>query len=345
MITRAAVLYKTKGPLRIEELEVPDLQKGQVLVKVRYSGVCHSQLNEIDGLKGKDVFLPHTLGHEGSGVVEQVGAGVTKVTRWDNVVLSWIKGKGLDARQSLYRKANGSIVNSGPISTFLTKAVVSENRLIKIPNNIDLKEAALLGCAITTGGGMIIHSAKLRARDSLAIFGVGGIGLSALAVAKTKGASVIIAVDISGKKLARAKKFGATHFINARQEDPLKKILRITKGRGVDYAIDAAGKAETMECAFKAVRNNGGLCIVAGNLAAGQTISIDPFELIRGKRIIGSWGGEARPDADIPFYIRLIKSGKLNVSSMITHKFKLHEINSAFSLLRKGDCSRIVVEL
>lgn len=164
MKTQAAVLTKLKAPLAIWELEIPELKSGQVLVKVAYSGLCHSQLNEIKGLKGEDRFIPHTLGHEGSGTVELIGPDVTKVKQGDRVVLSWIKGKGADVSSCRY-----GVVNSGAISTFMTHAVISENRIIPIPDAMPLKEAALLGCAVPTGAGVVKNEMELQEGESFAV--------------------------------------------------------------------------------------------------------------------------------------------------------------------------------
>ncbi|MFH1856431.1 MAG: zinc-binding dehydrogenase [Candidatus Omnitrophota bacterium] len=345
MKTKVAVLCQVNEPLRIEELTLPELKPGQVLVKIAYSGICHSQLNEINGLKGEDKFLPHTLGHEGSGVVEAVGAGVKKVKKGDRVVLTWIKSSGCDVPSVRYGRRDGSFVNSGAISTFLTKAVISENRVVKISDEMPLKEAALLGCAVPTGAGIVMNTLKVCSGDSIAVFGIGGIGLSALLAAKFAGASIIIAVDISDNKLEQSLKFGSTHTINAKDKSAVSEIMEITSGIGVDYAIEAAGKKESMENAFQSVRDNGGLCIVAGNLPQGERISINPFDLIKGKRIVGTWGGETHPDMDIPEYVKLYLSGKFDFGKMITHIVKLENVNEAFDLLKSDKTGRVLIEL
>ena len=346
MKTKAAVLYETNEPLQIEELTIPDLQSGQVLVKIAYSGICRSQLNEIQGLKGQDNYLPHTLGHEGSGIVEAIGPGVSKVKPGDHVVLTWIKGRGTDAPSTLYKNADGSIINSGAISTFMAKAIISENRLVKIPPKMPLREAVLLGCAIPTGAGIVLNTLKVQSGNSVAIFGVGGIGLSAVSAAGLVNAVPIIAVDVFDYKLEFSRDIGATHLINADQEDPLATILQITGGRGVDFAIEAAGQRETMVSAFYAVRDNGGLCVLAGNLSQGEMISLDPFDLIKGKRIIGTWGGETDPDRDIPKYIRLYQAGRLKLDELITDTFTLDEINKAIDMMSKGKIAgRCLIEM
>ena len=356
MKTIAAVLTKINEPLEIEELTIPALKKGQVLVEVAYSGICHSQLNEIHGLKGEDKFLPHTLGHEGSGIVLETGPDVNKVKSGDHVVLTWIKGSGHDVPSAQYNRQDGAIVNSGAISTFITHAIISENRLIPITKEMPLKEAALLGCAIPTGSGIVKNTANLQPGESVAVLGCGGIGLSAILMANSinksdtskKGkakSTTIIAIDIMDAKLSLAIALGATHAINARQADSFKSVMDITGGKGVDYAIEAAGKRETMETAFRCVQDKGGLCILAGNLPQGTTISIDPFDLIKGKKIVGTWGGETQPDVDIPLYATLFLSEKINLRPLITLSHSLTNINEAIKLMEAGQTGRCLIEM
>lgn len=340
---KAAVLYELNRPLVIEELIVPELREGQVLVKIAASGVCHSQLNEIKGKKGPDKYLPHTLGHEGSGVVEAVAPGVKKVKPGDHVILSWIKGSGVNAAPPEY--SNGSRkINSGQLSTFNEYTVTAENRVTPIKKEMPLDKAALLGCAVATGMGAVINNAGIREGQTIAVFGVGGIGQSAVHAAAMSKASMIIAVDINETKLETARELGATHVINAVKADALETIKKITEGKGVDFAIESAGLKETMEAAFRCVRENGGKAILVGNLSHGQQISIDPFSLICGKRIVGSWGGETDPDRDFPHYADLYLAGKLKLDEMLTHRFKLEAINAAFAALEKGEAGRAIIE-
>ena len=342
MKTQAAVLFEINQPLRIVDLEIPKLKRGQVLVDIAYSGICHSQLNEIKGLKGEDKYLPHTLGHEGSGIVLEVGQDVAKVCLGDHVVLTWIKGDGSNIPSSVYQSTEGSI-NSGAISVFLQKAVISENRLIPISKNMPLKEAALLGCAIPTGAGIVLNNAKIKAGQSVAVFGVGGIGLSAVMAAVAINAKTIISIDVVDHKLQLAKQLGATHLINSSNDDPLKKIMDITCEEGVDFSIEAAGKKDTMEKAFQSVRNGGGKCIIAGNLPNEEKISLDPMDLIKGKNIVGTWGGEANPDKNIPKYVQWYQSGKMKLDKMITHEYKLKDINRVFDDLENGKVGRAII--
>lgn len=345
MKTRAAVLTEINNLLQIEELSIPQLKGGQVLVKVAYSGVCHTQLNEVRGLKGEDKFLPHTLGHEGVGRVEAVGSDVKKVKEGDLVVLTWIKGNGLDVHSTGYMRKDGSTVNSGAISTFMDFAVISENRVVPVPKETPMRELPLLGCAIPTGAGIARNTANVRPDSSVAVFGVGGIGLSAIIGSRLMKARIIIAVDVFDQKLELARQLGATHTINGEKQDILPSIMEITGQTGVDYAIEASGKANIMETAFQAVRNSGGLCVIAGNLPLGEKIMVDPFDLIKGKKIVGTWGGETQPDKDISMYADLVRSGELNLAPLITKIYRLSEINQALTDLADGKLGRGLVEM
>ena len=342
--TEAAVLVELNQPLRLMKLTLPELKAGQVLVDVAYSGVCRTQLLEARGQRGPDRFLPHALGHEGAGTVVETGLGVTKVKRGDRVVLSWIKGSGAEVPATLYQSAHGK-VNSGSIATFMRRTVTCENRLTMIPKAVPLRDGTLLGCAVPTGIGMVLNTASVRPGSSVAIFGAGGIGLSAVLAAALSNATKIIVVDQFDHKLARARELGATHGINASVDDPVSKIFEITAGEGVDYAIEAVGRPETMESAFRAVRYNGGLCILAGNLPHGGRITIDPYDLIKGKRLVGTWGGESQPDRDIPRYVDLIVSGKLNLGSLITHEYALDGVNRALDDLEAGRVGRALINM
>ena len=344
MKAKAAVLYEQNKPVLIEEITIPEPMDGQVLVKIIASGICRTQINEIKGEKGPDKFLPHTLGHEGAGIVQRVGGKVKKVKAGDHVVLTWIKGVGLDISSSKYENNKGVAINSGAISTFMEYAIISENRLVVIPDGMPFNEAALLGCAIPTGAGIIKNSINLNKEKSISIFGIGGIGASALLYASSIGCSKIIAVDVNEKKLKFAMDIGATQTINSKTENVISRIKEITDNNGTDYAVECSGKKEAMEAAFASI-NNKGTAVIAGNLKYGEKISINPFDLILGKKIIGTWGGETKPDTDIPLYAKMFLSGRLKLSKLITHKFNLEEINEAINLIEKGEVVRAIIEL
>jgi len=342
--TEAAVLFSTTEPLRLITLELPPLAPGQVLVDVAYSGVCHTQLGEARGRRGPDRFLPHAMGHEAAGAVAEVGAGVTKVQPGDPVVVSWIRGSGAYVPSTVYPSSDGPI-NSGAVTTFMRRTITCESQVTRIDAAMPLRAAALLGCAVPTGAGAVLNNAGAKPGDSVAVIGVGGVGLCAVLGARLVHANPIIAVDIVELKLNQARAAGATHVINAREQDPLQAIRDITGGRGVDYAIEASGRVEAMEMALAAVRNGGGLCVLAGNPPFGQKMSVDPFDLIRGKRIIGSWGGGAQPDRDIPMYAQLHLTGELHLEALDTQEFALGGVNDALEALEQGRLGRALLNM
>lgn len=341
MKTLAAVLVETGKPLVLAELEVPPLQSGQVLVEVAFSGVCHTQILECRGYRGEDPYLPHCLGHEGSGIVCEVGPGVTKVKPGDRVILSWIKGSGADVPGSVYKWDSRS-VNAGAITTFSRHSVIGENRLTVIPQHIRLRDAALLGCAVPTGVGAVLNTAQARAGQSIAIFGTGGVGLCAVMGAALAGCTPIIAVDIREDKLGVAKKLGATHCILARERDPVEEVRRICPG-GVDVAIEVTGRPEVMLQALRSVRNQGGAAVVIGNARSGERVDLDPSQLNLGKRLLGTWGGDNWPDRDFPRYWKLVDAGKLNLEPMLSEAYRLSEINRALDDLQAGRTVRPLI--
>jgi len=344
-ITRAAVLVETGQPLQIMDLHLPALKPGQVLVEMDYAGVCHTQLHEVRGKRGPDRFLPHVLGHEGAGTVLAIGEGVTKVRAGERVVLTWIKGGGADVPSTTYEGDIGT-VNSGAISTFMTHTVTCENRLVpNVETLLPQREAALLGCAVPTGAGTIVNTADVSKGSSVAVFGVGGIGMSAVLAAAMREAETIIAVDVVEDKLVAAKAAGATHVINALRENPVERIKSITDGKGVDTAVEAAGKPDTMEAAYTSVAYGGGLCILAGNVAFGEKMCLDPYDLIKGRRIVGTWGGETVPDKDLPAYAKMYVKGTLPFGQLVSHEWPLEDINLAFDELEAGRVSRALIRL
>ncbi len=324
---KAAVLEKLGSPLSVRrEIKVPPLMRGQVLVELAYSGVCHSQLMEARGKRGKDPYLPHLLGHEGTGRVVDVGDDVTKVAPGDWVILGWIKGSGINAAGATYHHHDGDI-NAGAVTTFNDRAIISENRIVKLPPGIPLDVGVLFGCAIPTGAGIVTNTLKPHAGSTVAIFGLGGIGLSALMALQLFSCKKIIAIDISDSKLALAREFGAHLAINVSDVDLLEKIKAYSQG-GVDYSIEAAGRTSTIELAFAAL-NSGGTCVFASHPPFGERISLDPFELISGKKIFGTWGGACDPDRDTLRFAELYLAGKLPLQKLLTKQYTLDEINLA----------------
>ncbi len=343
MKTTAAILVETGKPLELADIEIPQLKPSQALVEIACSGVCHTQVLEVRGRRGVDKFLPHCLGHEGSGFVREVGPGVAKVKPGDRVILSWIKGSGTDVPGSIYRW-EGRDVNAGAITTFQNLAVISENRLTVLPKEMALHQAALVGCAVPTGAGVVFNSAQPRPGQSIAIFGVGGIGACAVAAAALSGCTPVIAVDMREDKLALARRLGALEVVNASATDSVEAILRICPG-GVDFAIEATGRPAVMRQALACVRAQGGSAVVIGNAPFGDKLEIDPRELNQGKRLLGTWGGDNVPDRDYPRYCKLITAGKLNVEPLLSRTYRLEEINQALGDLECGEAARPIVQM
>ncbi len=343
MKTVAAVLVETGKPLILAELEIPALRSGQVLVEVACSGVCHTQVLECRGYRGEDRYLPHCLGHEGSGSVCDTGLEVKKVKAGDRVVLSWIKGSGADVTGTAYQWG-GRTVNAGGITTFSHHAIISENRLTVIPDDLPIRQAALLGCAIPTGVGAVFNTARPKPGQSMAIFGIGGIGTCAVAGAAIAGCTPIIALDIQQDKLALAKQMGATHCVHVAGVDPVTEVQRICPG-GVDFAIEASGRPDVMLQALYSVRSQGGVTVVIGNARHGERVALDPQQLNMGKRLLGTWGGDNWPDRDYPRYCKLLSAGKLNLQPMLTKIYRLSHINDAINDLEAGKVIRPLIDM
>ncbi len=343
MKTLAAVLYEQHKPLVIEELTIPALKESQVLARILYSGVCQTQLNEIKGTKGIDKYLPHTLGHEASGIVEDVGKSVVKVKPGDYIVLSWIKGLGVETPSSQYATDSGSIVNAGAVTTFQEYSVVSENRITPISVDMPHDVSALLGCAVPTGAGIFRRKINPSPKESLAIFGIGGIGSSALLMASSLGLEKIIAIDINGNKLEQAIALGATHTINANEEDPVKKIYEITNNQGVDFAIESSGVRRVMEDAYNSTNKHTGTVVLSGNLGNG-VITINPYDLLFGKKLIGTGEHNTFPHEDFSYYSQMFLEGKLPLEKLISRIYKLEQINDALDALSKGEVFRSLID-
>ncbi|MBI3562335.1 MAG: zinc-binding dehydrogenase [Gammaproteobacteria bacterium] len=335
---KAAVLIEHKAPLVIAELTLPEtLAIGQVLVKIHFSGICGSQLGEIDGAKGEDKYLPHLLGHEASGTVLAIGPGVKYAKNGDKVVLHWRKGLGIES-ETPHFTWNGRKVNAGWITTFNEYAIVSENRVTAIPVDSDLEVAALFGCAVTTGFGVVENNAKVRIGESVVVFGAGGIGLNIVQAAALVSAYPIIAIDLYDNKLELAKKMGATHVINSSQGDTRKAILEIVGSAGVDVFIDNTGQPAIIELGYQITKPQGRVTLV-GVPRKGNNINVHSLPLHFGKGLSGSHGGEAVPQVDIPRYQQLYRIGRIKLRELITDYFTLDQINDAIAGMRSGQIS------
>lgn len=340
MKTSAAILVEQKKPLVLDEVEIPPLRFGQVLVEVGATRICGSQLGEIDGVKGPDRWLPHLLGHEGGGTVLEVGPEVQHVKAGDRVVMHWRPGRGLQPNPAVY-DWNGQQVNAGPITTFQRFSVVAENRLTIVPPGTDFELCCLLADTLTTGFGAITNDARVRIGESVVVIGVGGIGLGAVLGASLAGACPVIAVDLFEQKLSKAREFGATHTINS-QEQSFRAAAEEILGGKADVVIDGTGNPTVLQEAL-ALTSPVGRCVGIGVMPFDKTVSLNTLQFHFGKHFTGSEGGASQPAIDIPRQLRLIRHGRFNPASMVSHRLKLEEINVGIDRMRAGETIHSII--
>lgn len=342
---QAAILTENNKPLVVAPVKMPDeLSYGQVHVRVHYSGICGAQINEIEAAKGPDKFLPHLLGHEGSGTVVRTGPGVKTVQAGDRVVLHWRPGAGIQSETPKY-DWNGRTVNAGWVTTFNDEAVVSENRLTAIPKDFDARVAPLFGCAVTTAIGVVNNDAQLKIGQSIVIFGVGGVGLNIVQAAAMVSAFPVVGVDIRDSKVAMAKQWGATHAFNSKTTPDLKeRILEIVGAQGADVVVDTTGAARVIELAYDLTHPDG-RTILVGVPRKGDNVSIYTLPLHFKKVLKGSHGGSSAPDVEIPRLIRLIRQKKMTLDGLVTHEFPLDRINEALDAFRSGEVGRVLISM
>jgi S-(hydroxymethyl)glutathione dehydrogenase / alcohol dehydrogenase len=358
---KAAVFQATHQPMTIEDVTVDEPLDRELIVRTVATGVCHSDVHYTEGISNPG-FLPAVLGHEAAGIVESVGPGVTEVRPGDHVIvcLSAFCGQCeycLTGRTHLCDAKPNRTPDQRPRLTWNGQALwqhqgmgaygeqmlVHENGVVKIPDEMPLDAAALLSCGVLTGVGAALFTAKVAPGSRVAVFGVGGIGMSAIQGARIAGARQIIAIDLLDSKLERARDFGATHTVNASTDDPVETIRAMTNG-GVDYAFEAIGLPVTVEQAFEAIRN-GGVATVIGVTNPATRVSLPVFPLISEKTLTGSRMGSNRFKVDLPKLIDLYFQGRLQVDELISHRVGLNEVNEAFAALveRKPDVMRSVV--
>lgn len=327
----------------IDEVDFPDeLDVGQVLVKVHYTSICGAQINEIDAVKGPDRFLPHLLGHEGSGTVVETGPGVTTVSPGDTVVLHWRPGSGIQCRVPSYRW-NGRRLNAGWVTTFNEYAVASENRLTILPKDFDLKVAPLLGCAVTTALGVVNNDANVGIGESVLIFGAGGVGLNLIQFSSMASANPIVAIDLLDSKLEMALSCGATHVLNAAKVQDLEgEVRRLVGQHGADKVIETTGVKRVIEQAYDLTHPDG-RCVLVG--VPSEKVTIYTLPLHFNKVLTGSHGGGSVPNVDIPRIVRLTRAGRLSLDGLITDEFDLDNINSGMELMRGGAAGRVLIRM
>ena len=335
---RAAILAESGKDLIIDEVHLPEkLEAGQVLVKMAYSGICGSQIGEIDAVKGPDRYLPHLLGHEGSGEVLAVGPGVRHLQVGETVILHWRPGRGIEAMPPHYLW-NNKPLNAGWVTTFNDYAIVSENRCTAVPHHLQKAasraQLALLGCAVTTALGCLSHEARLMPGENIAVLGVGGVGQAMIQGAKLMGAASILAIDIHPDKLDLAEELGATHVLDGAEsnlEQDIKELLG-----PLDIVVDNTGRSELISLAYQIAAPQGRIMLV-GVPSPQDPVQLDSLPLHFGKKLLGSHGGSTLPHKDIPRYLRLCQHNKLDLDALISEVVSLEQINDAIQRLRQGE--------
>ena len=367
MKSRAAVAWQAGQPLSIEEVEVAGPKAGEVLVRIVATGVCHTDAYTLSGQDPEGLF-PSIFGHEGAGVVEEVGAGVTSVAPGDHVIPLYTaecrqckfclsgktnlcsavratQGKGLMPDGSRRFSLNGTEINHYMgTSTFSEYTVVPEVSLAKVSKAAPLEKICLLGCGVTTGIGAVLNTAKVEPGSTVAVFGLGGIGLSVIQGAVMAKAERIIAIDINDSKEEMARQFGATDFINPKKySDPIQDVIVELTDGGVDYSFECIGNVNVMRSALECCHKGWGESIVIGVAGAGEEIATRPFQLVTGRVWRGSAFGGVKGRTELPGYVERYMNGEIKIDEFVTHTMGLEEINTAFDLLHKGESIRSVI--
>lgn len=356
---KAAVLYEQKKPLVVEEIEIEEPRAGEAMVRMAAAGVCHSDLHVMQGLW--PVPLPLVMGHEGAGIVERVGEGVTLVRPGDHVIFSWAPACGVcrncvsgrpylcsagpvmtmkDGTTRFHRNGQ-SLFHQTAVSAFAEYTVTHETALVKIRDDMPLEKAALIGCGVMTGVGAVMNTAKVGIGDNVAVFGCGGVGLNVIQAASLAGANRIIAVDTLDSKLDMAKRMGATDIVNAKKRDPVAAALEIN-GRGVDFAFEAIGLPEAVAQAFDAT-DPAGTTVMVGMPPAASLISVSGVGLLLGKTLKGAYYGSARFRIDMPALVDMYMAGRLKLDELVSRRYPLMEINDAFEALGRGEVARSII--
>jgi S-(hydroxymethyl)glutathione dehydrogenase / alcohol dehydrogenase len=366
MKTRAAVAFEARKPLEIIELDLEGPKAGEVLVEIMATGICHTDAYTLDGLDSEGLF-PSVLGHEGAGIVREVGAGVTSVKPGDHVIplytpecrqcksclsgktnlctaIRATQGKGLmPDGTSRFSYKGQTIYHYMGCSTFSNFTVLPEIAVAKIRTDAPFDKACYIGCGVTTGVGAVTNTAKVQVGDNVVVFGLGGIGLNVLQGAKMAGADKIIGVDINDSKKAWGEKFGMTHFVNPKHtKDVVAEIVALTDG-GADYSFDCTGNTDVMRQALECCHRGWGTSIIIGVAEAGKEISTRPFQLVTGRNWRGTAFGGAKGRTDVPKIVDWYMNGKIQIDPMITHVMGLEKINDAFDLMHSGESIRSVV--
>ena len=368
MQTRAAVAFEAGKPLSIETVELDGPREGEVLVEIKATGICHTDEFTRSGADPEGIF-PSILGHEGAGVVVDVGPNVTSLKKGDHVIplytpecreceyctsgktnlcqaIRTTQGQGvMPDGTSRFRIGKDPIYHYMGTSTFSQHTVLPEIALAKVREDAPFDKICYIGCGVTTGIGAVINTAKVQAGDNVIVFGLGGIGLNVIQGAKLVGADMIVGVDINPKRKAIAEKFGMTHFVNPLEVegDLVPYLVDLTKGGG-DHSFECIGRTDTMRQALECCHKGWGESTIIGVAGAGQEISTRPFQLVTGRVWRGTAFGGAKGRTDVPKIVDWYMDGKINIDDLITHKLSLDDINDGFDLMHRGESIRAVVD-
>jgi Zn-dependent alcohol dehydrogenase len=348
---RAAIYVEPKKPLVVDEVEFGDPGPDQVLVKLFSSGVCHSQLHTMQRPARKGQSLPALLGHESTGIVVAKGRDVTHVKEGDHVITTWVDRDSAKTNQPMVMHAlndraqylahwkGKEVMHSA--ATWAEYAVAQERVVVPLPKDMPTDVSSIIGCAVMTGAGAIINTLQVRPGQSVAVFGAGGIGLCAISAAAIVDANPVIAVDVNDQKLEFARRFGATHVVNAKNVDAVQAIKELTGG-GADFAIDAIGLPQTQEQILRAVRpgfsglNKGGTALLIGITPPDAKAILDTSLFVGNRSFTRTSGGDCKPDRDFPIFLRWVREGKLKLEQLVTNRYKLEQINEAVDDLEHG---------
>ncbi len=368
MKTRAAVAFEAKKPLEIVELDLEGPRAGEVLVEIMATGICHTDAYTLDGLDSEGIF-PSVLGHEGAGIVREVGAGVTSVAPGDHVIplytpecrqcrsclsgktnlctaIRATQGKGLMPDGTTRFSYKGQpIFHYMGCSTFSNFTVLPEIAVAKIRDDAPFKTSCYIGCGVTTGVGAVVNTARVQVGETVVVFGLGGIGLNVIQGARLAGAATIVGIDLNPDREEWGRRFGMTHFIDARGKDRaamIAEVAALTDG-GADYSFDATGNTEVMRTALECCHRGWGTSIIIGVAEAGKEISTRPFQLVTGRNWRGTAFGGAKGRTDVPRIVDWYMDGKIAIDPMITHVLSLDDINKGFDLMHAGESIRTVV--
>ncbi len=351
---KAAILHEPLTRVSVEDVDIASPRAGEVLLDIVGAGVCHSDYHLVDGHVVPRA-LPWVMGHEGAGIVREVGPGVSSVREGDRIILSLDAmcghcrncSQGSPALCETHQGALPSrISRNGTVyfhnrPTYTEQSIVSADACVKVPDDTDLRTACLISCAVITGIGAVVNRAQVEAGATMAVFGCGGVGLNVIQGGVLASAARIIAVDKVPYKLALAEQFGATHVVDADKEDPVRRIVEITGG-GADYAFEVVGFPALVRQAFESVRTSG-TAVVVGVQPTGQDVSVDGDSLLKDRAVMGSWHGAARSRVDFLWILDLYRQGKIKLDELISRYRPLDEINEAFADMVQGKVARTVL--